>query len=219
MEKYALIVAGGRGKRMGNQIPKQFLPLHGKAILLHTLERFIQAIPEIKFVLVLPEDQIDLWKEMARQTDFEGISIALGGAERSDSVKSGLSLVADGTLVAIHDAVRPLVTQETIVNCFQQAEAFGNAIPFAPLTNSLRKLQGDSSKAVDRADYVSVQTPQCFRSELIKKAYQDLDGKFTDDASVLESAGEQINLVKGNLENIKITNPIDLKLAEQLLKL
>jgi 2-C-methyl-D-erythritol 4-phosphate cytidylyltransferase len=217
LKKYALIVAGGKGKRMGNQTPKQFLPLHGKAILLHSLERFSKAIPEINFVLVLPEDQIDLWKELAQNTDFEDIPLTFGGAERTDSVKSGLSLVPNGALVGIHDAVRPLVSEETIVNCFKAAESKGNAVPCNPLTNSLRKIEGQSSKAVDRSDYVSVQTPQCFRSDLIKDAYQNLNGVFTDDASVLESAGEQINLLEGNQENIKITTPLDLKIAEQLL--
>ena len=202
---------------MGHEVPKQFLPLQDKAILLHTLERFAQAIPDIKFVLVLPEDQLDLWNDIARPTKFTDISIALGGAERTDSVISGLSLVREGTLVGIHDAVRPLVSIETIKNCFKSAEENGNAIPVIPLTNSLRKIDGDQSKAVDRANYVSVQTPQCFRSELIKRAYQGISGVFTDDASVLESLGEKIKLVEGNQENIKITTPLDLKLAEQLL--
>lgn len=217
MEKYALIVAGGKGKRMGHETPKQFLPLHGKAILLHTLECFSNAIPEIKFVLVLPKDQIELWQEIAQDTEFENIPIAFGGAERTDSVKSGLSLVPDGALLGIHDAVRPLVSAETIINSFEKAAKLGNAIPVTPLTSSLRKVERNSSKAVDRSDYVSVQTPQCFRSGQIKQAYQDLKGIFTDDASVLESAGEKINLVEGNLENIKITTPLDLKLAGQLL--
>jgi len=203
---------------MGNQTPKQFLPLANKPILIHTLERFAQAIPQIKFVLVLPGDQLDLWREISTNSQFSEIPIAFGGAERTDSVKSGLEKVPEKALVGIHDAVRPLVGIDTIQKAYQEAETSGNAIPVTKLTNSLRKLSGDSSLAVDRTQFVSVQTPQCFQSDLIKAAYQKLQGVFTDDASVLEAFGEKINLVEGNLENIKITTPLDLKLAEQLIK-
>ncbi|MAY84654.1 MAG: 2-C-methyl-D-erythritol 4-phosphate cytidylyltransferase [Flavobacteriales bacterium] len=218
MEKYALIVAGGKGKRMGHQTPKQFLPLAGKAILLHTLEQFSEAIAEIKFVLVLPKDQLSLWKEVSANTKYADVPTAIGGNERTDSVKNGLDLIPSDSLVGIHDAVRPLVSAATILGTFAKAEESGNAIPVKTLTDSLRTLEGDISKAVDRSNYVSVQTPQCFHAGLIKSAYENLEGSFTDDASVIEAAGEKINLVEGNLENIKITTPLDLKLAELLVE-
>jgi len=217
LKKYALILAGGKGSRMGKKTPKQFLQLHGKAILIHTLERFIQAIPDLNFVLVLPKDQTDRWAKISHGTAFQDTPIAFGGNERTDSVRSGLDLVPDGALVGIHDAVRPLVSIKSILSCYQTAEELGNAIPVTPLTDSIRLVEGKDSSALDRANFVAVQTPQCFHSEAIKKAYQDLEGKFTDDASVMESSGAQINLVAGNVENIKITTPVDLVLAEQLL--
>lgn len=217
MEKYVLIVAGGVGKRMGHAVPKQFLPLKGKPIILHTLDIFQKTYPAIQFVIVLPEDQIETWQELVADTSYDEIPIAIGGKERTHSVLSGLEYIPEGTLVGIHDAVRPFVSSETIQRTFQMAEEKGNAIPVISGTESLRIVDGESSKAVDRSVFRVVQTPQCFHTDLIKLAYQDLTNIHTDDASVLESTGQKIYLVEGNKENIKITESADLKMAEALL--
>lgn len=202
---------------MGHAIPKQFLPLNGKPVIFHTINAFKKAIPSIRFVVVLPEDQIDYWKELSQGTEYESLPIALGGKERTDSVRSGLKQISNGAVVGIHDSVRPFVNEEVIKNCFSTAEKLGNAVPVVPVTESLRKLSSDSNSAVNRSDYRIVQTPQCFQSDFIKSAYDQLNGNFTDDASVLESMGGKINLIEGNVENIKITQKSDLRLAEALL--
>jgi 2-C-methyl-D-erythritol 4-phosphate cytidylyltransferase len=218
LEKYTLIVAGGKGKRMSNSIPKQFLPLKGKAILLHSLERFQTAFPDIHFVLVLPKEHIAEWKQLAMNTAFENIEIAEGGAERTESVQAGLNLIPTACIVGIHDAVRPLVSIATIKKTYELAEKVGNAIPVISLNDSIRRVGNKGSQAVDRNLYKIVQTPQCFRSSDIKSAYQKIgDSLFTDDASVLEATAKEIHLVEGNRENIKITNPSDLTIAEALL--
>ncbi len=218
MEKYALIVAGGIGKRMGSNTPKQFLPINGRAILLHTLDAFRKAIPNINFVLVLPKDHLDDWKTLAADSVYSSIPIAEGGQERTESVKAGLALIPEGALVGIHDSVRPLVSEECIISAFNSAEEHGNAIPVVDMAESIRKVEGQTSKAEDRSQYKIVQTPQCFHTSLIKRAYAELDGSYTDDASVLEANGERIHLVAGNRENIKITQPSDLQIASALLK-
>lgn len=218
MKQYAVIVAGGKGKRMGHEIPKQFLPLNGKAILLHSLETFKKALPNIQFVLVLPKDQVDLWQEISKGTDFQDVVLAKGGAERSDSVLAGLEKVPDDAIVGIHDAVRPLVSRSTIQNAYATAEKQGNAIPVVQLVDSLRQKQASGTIAVDRSEFLSVQTPQCFQAKALKNAYADQASKvFSDDASLAEAYGEKINTVEGNPENIKITRPQDLKIAEFLL--
>jgi len=218
VEKYALIVAGGKGKRMGQSVPKQFLLLEGKPILFHTIDSFKRAFSDIKLVIVLPKDHVDRWKSLTAGSEYSTIPLALGGAERTDSVRSGLKLIPEGTLVGIHDAVRPFASVSTIQNAYSEAEARGNGIPVIELTESIRQLDSTHSKAVDRSKYRIVQTPQCFQSDLIKKAYQEFTDNQTDDASVLEAYGEKINLVDGNKENIKITQKEDLKIAEALLK-
>lgn len=224
MPNYAIIVAGGKGERMGQHIPKQFLELAGKPILMHTIEKFHNTFPELKIILALPENQFDYWEELCYKYGFTKIphQIVAGGKTRFDSVKNALKLITENGIVAIHDGVRPLVSATTIKNCFKQAEQSGTAIPVVDVVDSLRFVskQDNTNKAVARNCYKSVQTPQCFTSEIILKAYQQaFDETFTDDASVVENLVFQINLVEGNTENIKITSPIDIVLAEVLMKL
>lgn len=222
MPNYAIIVAGGKGERMGQHIPKQFLELAGKPILMHTIEKFYNTFPEIKIILALPENQFNFWEELCYKYGFTKIphQILGGGKTRFDSVKKSLALVKESGIVAIHDGVRPLVSATTITNCFKQAEQSGTAVPVVDVVDSLRLVskQDNTNKSVTRSCYKSVQTPQCFKTEIILKAYQqDFDESFTDDASVVEKLGYKIDLVEGNIENIKITSPIDIALAESLL--
>jgi 2-C-methyl-D-erythritol 4-phosphate cytidylyltransferase len=219
MTKSVIIVAGGRGVRMSAEVPKQFLELCGKPILMHTVSVFYSFDKNIKIVLVLPETEIDFWKNLCEKYAFAiPHQIVQGGVERFFSVKNGLELI-DTELVAIHDGVRPLVSHETLERTFEAAEKYGAAVPVAAVTESLRFVENECNKAVDRAKYRLVQTPQIFRQEIIKNAYsQDFTTEFTDDASVAESAGHKIFLTEGNRENIKITTPIDLKIAEILMK-
>lgn len=219
MPNYAIIVAGGKGERMGQHIPKQFLELAGKPILMHTIEKFYNTFPELKIILALPENQFDYWEELCYKYGFTKIphQIVAGGKTRFDSVKNALKLITENGIVAIHDGVRPLVSAITIKKCFEQAEQSGTAIPVVDVVDSLRFVskQENTNKAVTRSCYKSVQTPQCFKTEIILKAYQqDFDESFTDDASVVEKLGFQINLVEGNIENIKITTVIDIALVE-----
>lgn len=203
---------------MGSEIPKQFLLLNGKAIILHTIDKFKQALPQARLVLVLPKDEVQRWNNLAKDTPYAEIEIAIGGKSRFDSVKAGLQLIDEG-LVAVHDAVRPLVSKKTIQNAFKTAAEKDSAIPVFPLKDSIRKVEGENSKSLNRLEYVLVQTPQCFNVTLLKEAYNlDFSDSFTDDASVFEAAGNSVNLIPGNEANIKITSPEDLKVAEVLLK-
>ncbi len=222
MHKYAIIVAGGKGERMGSETPKQFLEIKGKAILMHTIEKFFNTFPEIKIILALPENQIDFWEELCYKCGFVNVPhhIVKGGETRFHSVKNALELVKNNGIVGIHDGVRPLVSEQTIKICYEIAKQKGNAIPVVDVVESLRFVskQEGTNKAVNRSCYKVVQTPQCFTSESILKAYkQEFDNGFTDDASVVEKIGETINLVEGNQENIKITTQQDLILAEALI--
>ena len=218
-QKYAIIVAGGSGKRMGNELPKQFIEVAGKPILMHTLMRFYEFDANTKIIVVLPESQHSYWNELGLKYNFSiKHAVTKGGVERFFSVLNGLELIPKNALVAVHDGVRPLVSIETISGCFEKAEEMGSAIPVIPATESIREVQQNTSKAVNRTNYVLVQTPQVFQSEILIKAYQqEYECNFTDDASVVEKAGYSIQLVKGNAENIKITRPMDLKIAEVLL--
>lgn len=223
MKKYIVIVAGGKGLRMGSEIPKQFMELVGRPILMHTMEIFRKVYHDINIVLVLPETQLDYWKTLCVKHNFKlDHKIAFGGETRFHSVKNGLELVEKKSVVGIHDAVRPLVNEITISNCFENSIKKGNAIPVVPINDSIRKVEvnigGGKNNSVDREHYFIVQTPQVFLSDLILEAFQqDYSKSFTDDASVLEADGKSINLVEGNFENIKITRPFDLKMAEILL--
>lgn len=220
MKKFVIIVAGGSGSRMGTQIPKQFIVLAGKPVLMHTIQVFYDFDPMSEIILVLPENQHTYWCQLCAEYLFElPHQVVTGGETRFHSVKNGLSRVDSEGIVFIHDGVRPMVSQSTLIRCFEKAILSGNAIPVLPVTESLRKINGALSVAVDRSDYFSVQTPQTFKSEVILKSFQQpYEQSFTDDASVAEKAGFEIHLVEGNPENIKITTPTDLILAESLLK-
>ena len=219
MDRYAILVAGGKGLRMGSDIPKQFLPLRGRPVLMHTIDVFRRTYPDIHIILVLPREQQDYWRQLCGQHDYDvELCVADGGETRFHSVRNGLSQIPDGArgVVGVHDGVRPFVSPETIRRCFVAAEEFGAVVPVVPVVETVRQLLADgSSMTVDRNAYRLVQTPQTFDIQLLKKAYgQPFDPFFTDDASVVEAMGHPIKLVEGNNENIKLTNPADLKLAE-----
>ncbi|MDD3319904.1 MAG: 2-C-methyl-D-erythritol 4-phosphate cytidylyltransferase [Paludibacter sp.] len=216
MIKTAIIVAGGKGERMQSEIPKQFIEIQGKPILMHTLEAFYKYDVHLQILLVLPASQIEFWNQLCKKHAF-GIEhkIVEGGKYRFNSVKNGLDSVEVPSIIAVHDGVRPLVNNETIARCFTAAETYGAAIPVVDLVDSIRQIDGEESRSVDRTAYKLVQTPQVFRSDILKKAYeQEFSILFTDDASVVEAAGTKVCLVEGNRENIKITTEIDLKMAE-----
>ncbi len=216
MKKYALIVAGGSGSRMNSSVPKQFMLLRGMPVLMHTIKRFAAYDPSVEIIIVLPHNQFSTWKGLCAEYNFAVEHILVqGGSVRFESVKNGLSKIPGEGLVAIHDGVRPLVSSETIKRCFETAESKGNAVPVMPLIESIRYVEGETNKAVDRKSYVTIQTPEVFRVSEIKTAYEtDYLDVFTDDASVFEYAGHKINLVEGNKENIKITHPVDIIVAE-----
>ncbi len=217
--RIAIIVAGGKGERMNASVPKQFIEIQGKPILMHTLETFYKFDASIQLILVLPAAQIDFWKQLCKKYEFKiQHQIVEGGSTRFHSVKNGLTSVKSPALIAVHDGVRPLVSPGTISRCFETAEKSGVAIPVADLVDSIRYINENGNQAVDRNAYKLVQTPQVFDAELLIKAYeQDFSPLFTDDASVVEAMGKQVKLVKGNRENIKITTEFDLKIAETLL--
>lgn len=224
LQQYAIIVAGGTGSRMQQALPKQFIQVAGKPILMHTLERFYNYNPDIRLVLVLPEDQQEVWRESCKKHQFEIFHLVVkGGATRFGSVKNGLGMVQGEAIVAVHDGVRPFVSEKIIGDAFSTASLFGNAVVAVSPKDSIREItEGvqEESKAVPRANYKLVQTPQCFKAGLLRKAYEQADQPaFTDDASVVESIGEKIVLVEGSYQNIKITTPEDLLLAEVFVKI
>jgi 2-C-methyl-D-erythritol 4-phosphate cytidylyltransferase len=218
MNLYALIVAGGAGTRMGTDIPKQFLILAGKPVLMHSIERFHAFDKLIKIIVVIPGSQFELWEKLKEKYSFSvSHTLVKGGSSRFFSVKNGLHEVEDNGIVAIHDGVRPLVSIATIRRCFKAAEESGNAIPVINPAESVRMITDQGSMPVNRHYLRIIQTPQVFKTNLIKKAYlQDFTPEITDDAMLLEKTGETINLVEGNRENIKITNPEDLVIAAAL---
>jgi 2-C-methyl-D-erythritol 4-phosphate cytidylyltransferase len=220
LKKYVVIVAGGSGSRMGSEIPKQFIEICGLPILMHTINIFRKAIQDIEIVLVLPEEQVKTWKCLCLKHNFiHPVEICTGGETRFHSVKKGLLLIEGDGLVGIHDGVRPLVSEETIRRCFQEAAIYGNSIPVTGIVETVRYQEEDKSSVIDRSKLRLVQTPQVFRVETIKEAFlRDYDEIFTDDASVLENNGGIIHLTDGNRENIKITHPIDLVIAEYLIQ-
>ena len=222
MRKQVIIVAGGKGLRMGADIPKQFLLLNGKPILMHTIEAFYKYDPQIDIIVVLPEDQHAYWKHLCETCKFEiNHRIVSGGETRFDSVKSGLKFVKQHSMVAVHDGVRALVTRDIIERTFDVAERCKMACPVIPITDSLRKTMRTGSRGVPRDSYCLVQTPQVFLSKILLSAYEQsyLD-EFTDDLSVVSTRqGSRIALVEGSPENIKITTPLDLAIAETIIKL
>lgn len=222
MEEYAIVVAGGSGTRMQSKTPKQFMLLAGTPILVHTLEAFKKYSDQIRIILVLPEDAMPTWNEISDtyQVDFLE-AVAVGGKTRFHSVKNGLAKITErNSLVAIHDGVRPLVRTEIISASFRLAEIHGCAIASTRLKESLRMVDKDQTKSMDRARYRSIQTPQTFNTDLIIDAYEKADEgmDFTDDASVAEYCGHKISLFDGSYENIKITTREDILFAEALVE-
>ena len=223
MKKYAIIVAGGSGSRMGSGIPKQFRSLCGRPVLWWSLKAFHEASPETEIILVLPAKFKRLWEEIFSTLLPEERyphKITIGGATRTESVRNGLKLVGEeDSIVAVHDGARPLIKETTISEGWKMAAEKGAAIPVVPVVDSLREMEKDGSHCVDRSSYVAVQTPQVFRRKLLFDAYEAAGDKiFSDDAAVVEAFGAQIALYPGNPENMKVTNPGDIDIATVLLK-
>lgn len=216
---YAVIVAGGRGTRMGGPVPKQFAEVGGRPVLMRTIERFRAYDPRLNIIVVLPRSEQYRWRGLCEEHGFavEHL-VADGGASRFESSRNGLALVPDNAdgVVAFHDGVRPFVSVETIGRCFAAARESGAAVPVVPVTDTLRLLNDDGgSQTVARSLYRAVQTPQVFSIALAKRAFaQPESRKFTDDASVVEAMGVKVSLVEGNRENIKLTTPFDLTIAQ-----
>lgn len=224
MERFAILVAGGQGLRMGGDVPKQFLPLGGRPVLMHTIDRFREAFPDMHIIVVLPQGQHDYWHDLCRRHHLEGgFLTAPGGDTRFHSVLNGLNAipadVSEG-LVGVHDGVRPFVSRDTLRRCYEEAARSGTAVPVVPVVETLRHVSPDGeSMTVPRSDYRLVQTPQVFSLALLRRAYrQPYAPQFTDDASVVEALGERITLVEGNRENIKLTTPADLLLAKGIME-
>lgn len=217
--EYALIVAGGKGTRMKSAVPKQFIELKGLPILMHTLNAFYRYSAKIKIVLVLPEDDFPVWTSLCAKHNFNRPHVlARGGDSRFQSVKNGLQQIEENGLVAIHDGVRPLVSEDLISASFRLAAVHQSAVAAVRLKESIRITDQDNTKAVDRSKFRLIQTPQTFKTDLIKNAYTiKEDPSLTDDASVAERAGHVISLFEGSYENLKVTTPEDLIVAEALL--
>lgn len=218
---YVIIVAGGKGLRMGGDIPKQFLPINGKPVLMRTIERFREYSPDLGIILVLPTTQQEYWRELCRKHGFQApYTIADGGATRFHSVRNGLHLIPDAEqgVVGVHDGVRPFVSTAVIDRCYEAARRVGAVIPVTPVVETLRYVaDGEAGRNVVRSDYRLVQTPQTFDIQLLKRAYtQEYTEAFTDDASVVEAVGVTVEMVEGNRENIKITTPFDITVATAL---
>jgi 2-C-methyl-D-erythritol 4-phosphate cytidylyltransferase len=219
MKRCCIIVAGGNGTRMRTELPKQFLLIGGIPVLMYTIRNFYDFDPLLQLIVVLPEDEITGWNKLCEKFRF-GIphQIVPGGKTRFQSVKNGLTIATECDLIAVHDGVRPLVSHQTLSRCFEGAGENGTAIPVLPANESVRKGDMNNSVPVDRSHYFMVQTPQVFNAEIIKQGYnQDWIPQFTDDASVVEYSGTAVHLVMGNRENIKITFPEDLQIAELFL--
>lgn len=219
MEKFVVIVAGGKGVRMGSALPKQFLPLQDKPVLYHTIKAFKDAYADMQLVLVLPKDQLS-YAQMVLQAFDERIDLTIvaGGETRYHSVQNGLKAVHENAIVFVHDGVRPLVSADLIRRCYEQAAEKGSAIPAIAVADSMRLADGDDSKPVDRGQLRIIQTPQTFRGDILLPAFQQAyNDAFTDEATVVEAHGTKIHLVEGERSNIKVTTPEDLILAEALL--
>ncbi len=221
MKKVAVIVAGGSGTRMNNKLPKQFLLLDGKPVLYYTINTFLQSYADLSIILVLPEEYIAAGQEIIDAFfDYKRIQITVGGRTRFHSVQNGLALVDDECMVFVHDGVRCLLTTDLIQRCYAAAIDVGSAIPVVDCKDSVRILKGDENEAIDRTRIKLVQTPQTFHSKILLPAFNiDYKDKFTDEASVVEAFGLKVNLVEGEENNIKITRPVDIALAEQILTL
>lgn len=223
MKKYAIIVAGGTGTRMGTATPKQFLFLHDKPVLYYTLKSFLDAYDDLQIILVLPEDFTDLGREIIdAYFDYSRIQVTFGGETRFHSVKNGLRLVQEDSIVFVHDAVRCLLTTDLIHRCYESALNVGSAVPVIHSRDSIRLLneEQNDNQAIERDKVVLVQTPQTFHSRILQPAFEiDYKERFTDEATVVESFGLKIQLIEGEENNFKITKPIDLLLAEKIIEL
>lgn len=223
MKKYAIIVAGGEGTRLGGALPKQFREVAGRPLLWWSMKAFHEEDPQTQIILVLNASFLGLWDELVAalpEADRIPYRSVTGGTSRTGSVKNGMALVdAADSLVAIHDAARPLVTVDMISRGWEAAEKHGGAVPCVPVTDSLRHLEGDNNVAVDRSEYVAVQTPQVFRTSLLAEAYaRNPEAVYSDDASAYEAAGYRTALFEGSPKNMKVTNPGDIEIAQLLLK-
>ena len=220
MKKYAVIVAAGTGTRMGTDLPKQFILLNDKPVLYYTLKAFLEAYDDLEVILVLPVDFTDMGQEIIDAWfDKDRIRITAGGDTRFQSVKNGLSLAEEESIIFVHDAVRCLLSRQLIHRCYQSAVETGSAVPVIPSKDSVRLLQEEGSDALDRNRIVLVQTPQAFHSKILLPAFQiDYKEKFTDEATVVEAFGLKVSLVEGEESNIKITKPVDLQLAATILE-
>jgi len=219
MKKTAIIVAGGTGQRMGTALPKQFLAIEGKSILLHTVDQFVSAFSDINFVIVLPADYIHEGENLIALSGLsQSFQFVAGGDTRFQSVKNGLAQADPASIVFVHDAVRCLLTPDLIQRCYQQAVEKGSAIPAVSSTDTVRIIEGTKHHVVDRANVMMIQTPQTFNAAILKKAFeQAYQPSFTDEANVLEASGKEVYLIEGEHENIKITRPLDLAIAEYIL--
>jgi 2-C-methyl-D-erythritol 4-phosphate cytidylyltransferase len=219
MDISVIITAGGIGKRMGAVLPKQFMQIREKPVLMYTIERFYHFDPSMQLIITLPDGWIDYWEELIHDFEFRiPHRVVVGGTERYHSIKNALNY-CNGTHIAIHDGVRPLVSDETLENCFGALKDHNAVIPVISLKESIRQLNDNGSAALDRSRFVLVQTPQCFEGSILRSAYERPYGpEITDDACLVESMGIQIHLVPGNEENIKITTQVDFSLADYLLR-
>lgn len=220
MKKYAVIVAGGSGQRMGAPVPKQFLLLKGKPVLLHTIERFLSVYADLQAIVVLPEDHLDYGRDLvAGLGEPNRVTIVKGGITRFESVCNGLQRVEGSAIIFVHDGVRCLVSKQLVARCYEQALEKGSAIPAVAAIDSIRIDDGVEHKTVDREKVHIIQTPQTFTSEIILPAFQqEYHQSFTDEANVVEAYGEKVYLIEGDYNNLKITKPIDLLIAEKLLE-
>ena len=220
MKKFTIITAAGTGERMQSSLPKQFLLLAGMPVLMHTIKKFEAVVDEI--IITLPENYNDYWKKLCAEYDFHIPHTSVTGAgTRFDSIRNALQKIKDDeALVAVHDGVRPMIREALIKNIFVSAEKNGNAVPFTPLSESIRNVEGEKNAVADRKKIISIQTPQCFRLSSLRKAYaQKFSEEFTDDSTAVESAtGEKIFLVQGEKHNIKITNSSDFDYCESLME-
>ena len=218
-QKAIIIVAGGKGTRMGASLPKQFIRLGSRPILMHTIERFFNYDRSMTIIVVLPKNQQEYWTQLCKDYNFDvPFIIADGGQTRFHSVCNGLSKVTNERWIGVHDGVRPFVSDEVITTCFRVVQSSRAVIPTIGIVETLRKVEEEKSSTLNRDDYRLVQTPQVFDVTLLKEAYQqEYNKKFTDDASVVEALGYDVTLIEGNRENIKVTTPFDLKIGEALL--
>ena len=216
--KIAIIVAGGTGQRMGSVVPKQFLEIEGKSILLHTIDQFVNAFDDISLVVVLPEGYIEDGKKLLKNRTKNPIQFIAGGETRFQSVKNGLAAVKEKSIVFVHDAVRCLLTPALVQRCYQQAVENGSAIPAVSSTDTVRIMENEKHHLFDREKVMLIQTPQTFQSEIILAAFDQVyQPNFTDEANVVEASGQPVFLVDGEFENIKITRPLDLAIATYVL--